>query len=278
MIVAEGLTSKEEAFARAVALEGLGISDAYRASRDASRMTPACIHANAKRVARRSRVKLRIEELRGQVAPGNHGLTPRQEAFCMRYLQTGGASTAYRWAYEVGPLTKPETVHRSAHTLIQNPKIAARLAYLRAGLWRRYEVAIDRLVEEYARLAFSNIADLIDWDSAAVTRDPESGDIVATANRVTIKADAPRSALAAVESVEITKRGFKLRMHDKVWALDGLARYLGLFDDGHKRRSLAAARAAGGENGSITFWRMLATSAPNKAEHATQTGTDVPRR
>ncbi len=98
MVISEGLTPKEEAFARAVALEGKGISDAYRASRDCSRLTTACIHANAKHVARRSRVKLRIEELRGQVTPGGHGLTPRQDAFCLYYLETASASEAYRRA------------------------------------------------------------------------------------------------------------------------------------------------------------------------------------
>ncbi len=172
-------------------------------------------------------------------------------------------------AYEVGPTTKPETVHRNAHALLQNTNIVARLAQLRAGLKRRYEVAVDRLVEEYARFAFSNIADLIDWGSAAVTRDPESGEIITTANRVTIKADAPRSAWAAVESIEITRRAVKLRMHDKVGALNGLARHLGFFDD-RMKRALAVARAPAeaSENGLLPptiLWRLLASSAPGKS-------------
>jgi hypothetical protein len=58
------MTPKEEAFCRAVALEGKGSSDAYRASRDCSRMTTATINANAKKLARKPRIKARIEELR----------------------------------------------------------------------------------------------------------------------------------------------------------------------------------------------------------------------
>jgi hypothetical protein len=61
------LTGKEEGFCRAVALQGLSLSDAYRASRDVSRMTAACIHANAKKIRRRPHVQHRIEELSHKV-------------------------------------------------------------------------------------------------------------------------------------------------------------------------------------------------------------------
>ena len=37
-------------------------------------------------------------------------LTPKQESFCLAYIETGNASEAYRQAYDVGPKTKPETV------------------------------------------------------------------------------------------------------------------------------------------------------------------------
>jgi phage terminase small subunit len=264
------MTPKEEAFCQAIAIDGLGPSAAYRKAYGGT-MAPDAVASNAKRVLRRSHIKTHIEELRGQVASGGRGLTPRQDAFCLYYLEMGNASEAYRRAYEVRPATKPETVHRNAHALLRSAKITARLAQLRAGLRRRYEVAIDRLVEEFARLAFSNVADLIDWDSAAVTRDPKSGEIVATADRVTLKADAPRSAWTAVHSIEITERGVKLRMHDKTAALDGLARHLSFFDDGHIQRTLAVARAAGEapENGLLrpaTFWRLLAASAPDKRD------------
>jgi hypothetical protein len=66
MIIIEPITPKEEAFCRALVLDGLGPAAAYRASRDTSRMANASIHSNAKKVHRRPRVKARIEELRRQ--------------------------------------------------------------------------------------------------------------------------------------------------------------------------------------------------------------------
>jgi hypothetical protein len=68
MTFIEPITPKEEAFCRALVLEGLGPADAYRASRDASRMANTSIHSNAKKILRRPRVKARIEELQRQKA------------------------------------------------------------------------------------------------------------------------------------------------------------------------------------------------------------------
>ncbi len=58
------LAPKEEAFARAMALDGKGPSDAYRATRDCSKMATSTINANAKKLARKPAIKARIEELR----------------------------------------------------------------------------------------------------------------------------------------------------------------------------------------------------------------------
>ena len=54
-------------------------------------------------------------------------LTEKQERFCNYYLDTGIMSEAYRMAYDTSNM-KPETVHRSAYSLMQNPKIYARIA------------------------------------------------------------------------------------------------------------------------------------------------------
>lgn len=78
-------SKKQEAFARAVALEDKGLSEAYRASRDCSRMTAKTVNANAKREAKLTPVRLRIEWLKAHGLPKQDGpgrpTTFRQE-FC----------------------------------------------------------------------------------------------------------------------------------------------------------------------------------------------------
>ena len=58
-----------------------------------------------------------------------HRLTPKQEKFCLKYVETGNASEAYRQAYNARGM-KPETVNRSAFELLENRKISARVAEL----------------------------------------------------------------------------------------------------------------------------------------------------
>ncbi|WP_315386594.1 terminase small subunit [uncultured Stenotrophomonas sp.] len=74
-------------------------------------------------------------------------LTPKQEGFCQRYLETGNASEAYRLCYNASN-AKPETINRSAKELLDNPKIAARLAELRAVALVGHSVTMASLLQE----------------------------------------------------------------------------------------------------------------------------------
>jgi len=79
-------------------------------------------------------------------------LTPKQEAFCLAYIETGNASEAYRRAYDAGGM-KVATVNRSAKELLENPKITARLSTLRERAVERTMVTVDMLTERLLRLA-----------------------------------------------------------------------------------------------------------------------------
>ena len=57
-------------------------------------------------------------------------LTPKQEGFCLAYLETGNASEAYRRVYDAGRM-KPKSIHRKAFGLLEQVKITARLKELR---------------------------------------------------------------------------------------------------------------------------------------------------
>ena len=70
-------------------------------------------------------------------------LTPKQEAFCLSYIETGNASEAYRQAYDVGLKTKPETVNRKAKELLDNGKITARVEELRERACKAFDVTIE---------------------------------------------------------------------------------------------------------------------------------------
>lgn len=74
-------------------------------------------------------------------------LTPKQEAFCMAYVETGNASEAYRRAYDASK-TKDNVVHVKASELLSNGKVAVRVSQLQAVHQKRHEITVDDLVRE----------------------------------------------------------------------------------------------------------------------------------
>lgn len=74
-------------------------------------------------------------------------LTPKQESFCLTYIETGNASEAYRQAYEAEGM-KPETINRKAKELLDNGKITARIEELKAEHAERHKLTVDDLLRE----------------------------------------------------------------------------------------------------------------------------------
>lgn len=74
-------------------------------------------------------------------------LTPKQEKFCLQYLELGNASEAYRAAYSSEKM-KPETINRNAKALLENNKITTRLEDLRIPIIERHNITVDTLLLE----------------------------------------------------------------------------------------------------------------------------------
>jgi phage terminase small subunit len=64
-------------------------------------------------------------------AASANGLTEKQEAFCLAFIETGNAAESYRRAYDVAPDAKDGWIYVEACQLLDNPKIALRLQSLR---------------------------------------------------------------------------------------------------------------------------------------------------
>lgn len=74
-------------------------------------------------------------------------LTPKQEAFCLAYLETGNASEAYRRAYNAENM-KAGTIAVKASELLANGKVAVRLAEMRQAAAKRNQITVDDLLRE----------------------------------------------------------------------------------------------------------------------------------
>lgn len=78
-------------------------------------------------------------------------LTPKQENFCLAYLETGNASEAYRRSYDAEKMSDA-TVNRSAKELMDNPKITARVAELRKPAVEAAQVSLETHLNDLKRL------------------------------------------------------------------------------------------------------------------------------
>jgi len=71
-------------------------------------------------------------------------LTPKQEAFCLAYIETGNASEAYRQSYAAEKM-KPATINVKASELLASGKISVRVKELRSALVDEFAVTIETI-------------------------------------------------------------------------------------------------------------------------------------
>ena len=82
-----------------------------------------------------------------KAAPAAKRLTLKQESFCLAYIETGNASEAYRMSYSAEKMTAA-SVSVAASRLLDNAKIALRIAELKAEHAKRHEITVDDLIAE----------------------------------------------------------------------------------------------------------------------------------
>lgn len=78
-------------------------------------------------------------------------LTPKQEAFCLAYLETGCASKAYRQVYDAARM-QPKTVQNKASLLLQNEKVKGYLAALRQPVRESAQLSLAGHLQELKAL------------------------------------------------------------------------------------------------------------------------------
>jgi phage terminase small subunit len=115
-------------------------------------------------------------------------LTPKQEAFCIAYIETGNASEAYRRAYDAKAM-KPATVNRNAKSLLDHSKIATRLAELRKPAADAAKVTLEGHLRRLDELSLA--AERVGQYSAAISAEVARG----------------KAAGVAVDKTEITGAG-----------------------------------------------------------------------
>lgn len=152
-------------------------------------------------------------------------MTDAQKKFCDEYLIDLNATKAYKVAYP--NCKKDDTARANSSRLLTKANIKEYIAERMEERAKRTEVTQDRVIKEFAKIAFLNPKNLFD-DDGCLKDISEIDDITA-------------GAIAGIEVFEEYQgygedreyigRTKKIKIADKVKALENLGRHLGIFKD-----------------------------------------------
>ena len=176
----------------------------------------------------RKRISGRTNESIDASLPRDIGdnLNARQAEFVKQYLlDLNATQAAIRAGYSA------HTARQTGSENLSKPYIAAAIE---RALAERGGITRTRVVEELAKIAFSDIGKVVTWGpEATVIRAPENGGAIERMeSRITLLdsdeiEDDVRGAVAEV--LQSANGALHVKMHDKVAALDKLARVLGMY-------------------------------------------------
>jgi phage terminase small subunit len=145
-----------------------------------------------------------------------NSLSPKQEAFCLEYMKDLNATqAAIRAGYS------EDSAASIGWENLRKPEIQARLKQLMDERSERTKISSDRVLNELAKLAFSDMRNFAKWGPGGVS--PIEGETLSDDD----------AACVAEVSETTTKDGGSIRfkLHDKRAALELLGRHLKLFTD-----------------------------------------------
>lgn len=141
-------------------------------------------------------------------------LTPKQQRFVDEYLIDMNATQAcIRAGYS------EKNAHKIASELLGKTGVSEAIEAKRKRLEIKTEITAEKVLQEYAKIAFSNIGEFVDWNNGGIILKPSS--------------ELTKEQLACVSEVSESKTKFdttvKFKLHDKLNALHKLGDHLGIF-------------------------------------------------
>ena len=142
-------------------------------------------------------------------------LEVKQKMFCQEYLLDLNATRA---AARAGYSKK--TVNVKGHQLLSKPHIQKHIQELMDKRSKETGIEANRVVAELAKLAFSDLTDIVKVDGNVITL--KSIDVLTPAQR------------ASISEISNTNAGLRVKMHSKIQALELLGKHLKLFTERHE--------------------------------------------
>jgi phage terminase small subunit len=152
-------------------------------------------------------------------------LTPKQEAFCLAYLETGNASEAYRRSYSAENM-KPASINVAACKLLGDPKVALRLKELNAAAVTSAVMTRQEALERLSTFARTDLSDLVEFGTYEVG-EQDGQPVIQAAWKIRDSVLQDPAKLAAIAELSATKDGVKIKTHSPLHAIQQLAKMQG---------------------------------------------------
>ena len=161
------------------------------------------------------------------------GLTIKQEKFCQGLFTGLTQREAYKQAYNCEKMTN-KSIDENACKLASDTKIASRLTFLVNELKGRNMVTVERVLAEYAKIAFTDMKDFVSFGTVKVQEgtDEETGEPIYSYRQMVEAKPSTEVDGTMIQEVSISPKGvFAFKLHDKQKALDMIGKHLGMFID-----------------------------------------------
>lgn len=149
-------------------------------------------------------------------------LTPKQERFCREYIiDLNGRQAAIRAGY-----SENSAAEIASENLIK-PNIATRIQELNIDRQNATGITANRVIEELARIAFSDIRNVLTVDNALADVKQLDDDISSAIASIKVTEDKSMG-----EVIGETK---EVKLWDKLRALDALGKHFGIYEKDNKQ-------------------------------------------
>ena len=150
--------------------------------------------------------------------------TDRELAFLAEYQANGFNGTQAFLA--IVPSSTALNAARQAAKILAKDYIRAKLRRMRAEAERKCQVNAERVLREWATLAFSDVGEVVDMETLTVRKRmaPSARRAISSVKLRKVTTTNQRGGKKEVQAVD-------LKLHSKTDALDKLSRHLGLYKD-----------------------------------------------
>lgn len=152
--------------------------------------------------------------------------TQKQNKFAVAYVRCGNATKSYIEAYKP-KTTNDNTLMKSAHRVLHNARVQEKIKTLNDATAESQLVTVDRVLKEYAKIAFTDLPGIIDYKHGKMTI--EDFDNLTPAQRGCIKEFKFKTDYKIVDKSPVPVNNVEFKLYDKQHALDMLGKHMGMF-------------------------------------------------